>query len=163
MFYKLMIALLVIAGLAPFTFIKGKDGKPLMSFSDIKMPDSSIPDIKLPDLETKDNAVQDGTVFKWKDQNGIWQFSSEPPPKGLEFSSTVYDSNMNVIQAVETKRTEAKKNMLEIEDKEPTKDVPGITDAYSPEKVEKLFDDAKNLDKLLGDRVKEQNEILNNL
>ncbi len=164
MFTKLMIALLVIGGLAPFTFIKGKDGQPLMSFSDIKMPNAKVPDISLPDLgsEGKGSTV-DGAVYKWKDKNGSWQFSSEPPPKGEEFTATVYDQNMNVIQSVETKRTAAKKLMMGEEKQEQPKSMSDLGSAYSPKKIEKLFDDANNLESLLNDRMKQQSEIMNNL
>jgi len=162
MFYKLMIALLVIGGLAPFTFIKGKDGQPLMSFSDIKMPDTTLPDLSLPDL-TKDKPAAEGTVYKWKDSNGSWQFTSEPPPQGMTFSSTVYDSNMNVIQAVETKRTREKKAKLEKNEHKPISSLSDLGSAYSPKKIEKLFDDANNLESLLNNRAKEQEKVLNNL
>lgn len=155
-----MIALLVIGGLAPFTFLKGKDGQPLMNFSDIKMPDTIVPDISLP-KDSDAESVTEGTVFKWKDKNGTWQFSSQPPPKGADFTSTVYDQNMNVIQAVETKRTIAAK--AKVQEKENSTGVSDLGSAYSPKKIEKLFDDANNLDSLLNDRAKEQNDILNNL
>ena len=161
MFYKLMIALLVIGGLAPFTFIKGKDGNPLMSFSDITMPDTEFPDLSLPDEDT--GKAVDGTVYKWKDENGSWQFTSEPPPKGQSFSSTVYDSNMNVIQSVETKRTKEKKETLEQRGAQPATGLSDLGSAYSPKKIEKLFDNANNLESLLNNRAKEQSKILDNL
>ncbi|MCP4275688.1 MAG: hypothetical protein GY779_04975, partial [Gammaproteobacteria bacterium] len=47
-FGKLLLAVLIIGLLLPFTILKGKDGKPLMSFTDLKLPDFSAP--KLPDL-----------------------------------------------------------------------------------------------------------------
>ncbi len=162
MFYKLMIALLVIGGLAPFTFIKGENGQPLMSFSDLKMPNSKIPDFSLPDFsdsDTESAPTSDGTVYKWKDKNGTWQFTSEPPPKDMTFTSTVYDQNMNVIQAVETKRTLEKKKVLEQTEEAPLTNL----SAHSPEKIEKLFKDAGNLESLLNDRAKKQQEILDNL
>lgn len=163
MFYKIIIALLVIGGLAPFTFIKGKDGQPLMSFSDLKMPDSKLPDLPdLPNMGLDSAPSVDGTVYKWKDENGSWQFSSEPPPKGLTFSSTVYDQNMNVIQAVETKRTIAKKKELDKKGSS-TGALSNVGSAYTPAKVEKLFDDVNNIESLLSDRAKKQNEILDNL
>ncbi len=160
MFYKLLIALLVIGGLAPFTFIKGKDGQPLMSFSDITMPDTIVPDISLPDLSGSPS--EEGTVYKWKDKGGTWQFTSEPPPKGMDFSSTVYDQNMNVIQAVETKRTVVKKKELKENVSSPS-NISDLGNSYSPEKIKSLFEDANNLETLLDDRFKKQSEVLDNL
>ncbi len=156
-----MIMLLIIGGLAPFTFIKGKDGNPLMSFSDIKMPNTEFPDISLP--EAVNNSKSDGIIYKWKDSSGTWQFTSEPPAKGILFSSTVYDSNVNVIQSVETKRSRNEKKVDNQSIQKPIVNASDLGSAYSPKKIEKLFDDANNIESLLNNRMKEQNKILNNL
>ncbi len=159
-----MIALLIIAGLAPFTFIKGKDGQPLMRFSDIKMPDSKLPELSLPDelsIDTQTNP--EGMVYKWKDSHGTWQFSNEPPPEGILFTATVYDSNMNVIQAVETKRSVPKKDGIPQSSDKPVSSISDAGSVYEPKKIEELFDDANNLESLLNNRMNEQNKALNNL
>lgn len=163
-----MIAILVIGGLAPFTILKGKDGKPLMSFSDIKAPKMKVPDIGIPDLNNavkrdEKSSYDEGTVFKWKDKDGVWQFSSKPP-KDSQFTSTKYDNNLNVIKPVKTKRSENNTNGLSNEQKKPKpKGVADLGSAYSPENVEKLFDDANNLENVLKGRIDKQNELLNNL
>lgn len=178
LFTKLILALLVIGGLAPFTFIKGKDGKPLMSFSDIKMPNTKLPDIDIPSLPdssiTPSNSTsskpnyKEGTVFKWKDKEGTWQFSSEPPPEGSDFSSTLYNNTLNVIQSVETPRTRAEKEKQKqatntLTGKTIPKSLDDVGSPYSPEKIETLFNDANNLETLLKDRAKQQEDLLKNL
>lgn len=165
-----MLALLIIGGLAPFTFIKDKDGNPLMSLSDLTMPDAKMPDISLPNLlDAESNPLAlDGAVYKWKNKQGTWQFSSAPPPKEMAFTSTVYDQNMNVIQAVKTpsiaeKKPEEAEEQEEPEDEVSSGGLSNLGKAYSPEKVKKLFDDANNLESLLNNRAKQQQEILDNL
>ena len=171
-FAKLMIALLVIGGLAPFTFLKGKDGKPLMSFSDLKAPKMKMPD--LPDMDLPKDITgtsepsKKRTVYKWKDKSGTWHFTSEPPPKGQDYSAAVYDPNMNVIQSVKRTTTETKTSLATAKGTETSvqKQPQGVEDlgnAYSPKRVQKLFDDANNIENVLNTRMKKQNDILNNL
>ncbi len=91
-FLKLLMALVVLAVAAPF-FLKDKNGAPLMALNDLKMPDLSTPPI--PDniksavsgitsnSETFSSAATDSSpaggkvkVHKWKDEEGVWHFSS---------------------------------------------------------------------------------------
>jgi len=161
LFGKLFIAALIIGILLPFTILKGRDGKPLMSFSDFKLPSFSTPEMpRLPKAITNsDSASGNGNsvIYKWIDAEGNLQFSSSPPLQGVEFEAKGYDPNLNVIQAVEVPNEADKEQKGEVEtDKEVTsKD--GIGSVYSPESIEKLFKDAKNVEKLLNDRLKNQN------
>lgn len=157
LFAKFLIAAMVISALLPFTILKGKDGKPLMSFSDIKGPEmpklpDSIPGASsLPDSGNKD------VIYKWKDKEGLTQFTSTPPPPGVEYTSKGYDPDMNLIQSVEVKKDEP----VAASDSQKKISKPSdIGNPYSPEKIEKLFDDANNLEKLLNDRMKKQEAAL---
>jgi len=161
LFGKLLIVVLIIGMLLPFTILKGPDGKTLMSFSDLKLPKFSTPDLpELPDFGGKsDSAAVKGknVIYKWIDSKGQVQFSSSPPPAGIKYTAKGYDPNTNLIQAVAipTKEAEAKKEVTD-----PKKAVTSLDDAgnvYSPEKIDKLFKDAKNIEKLLNDRLKNQN------
>lgn len=150
LFGKLLIAALVIGMMLPFTVLKGKDGRALMSFSDLKIPDlggSSLP---------KSNPLKAGdgnsTIYQWKDNDGNIQFTSSPPPAGVEYTVKGYDPNTNVIQSVKLPESESKETGKKDEIAPPD----GITSVYSPEKINKLFDDAKNVEKLLNDRLKQQ-------
>lgn len=158
-FLKLMIAAVVLAVLAPFTVLKGKDGKPIMSFSDLKMPDLAMP--KVPD------AVQDASlpkaggkdvIYQWKDAKGILHFSSTPPPKGTEYTSKGYDPDTNLIQSV---KTEEEQPPQTITTEAPRLEKPSdLANVYSPDKVEKLIKDAKNVQKLLNDRNQKLDAML---
>lgn len=168
LFGKLLIAVLIIGILLPFTVLKGKDGKPLMNFSSLKMPDLGLPDMpelpSLPNSESVGNiaGIGDGEtiIYQWKDSSGNIQFTNSPPPQGVEYTVKGYDPDANVIQSVKfpDEQIDAEETPGQ-EDKLPT-DAEGVASVYSPERVNKLIDDAKNVEKLLNDRLKQQNAII---
>lgn len=162
LFAKLLLTLLVLAGILPFTILKGPDGRPLMSFSDLKLPGVSAPEIPasienaIPDLPGI-NSGED-VIYRWRDKDGILQFTNTPPPEGVEYTAKGYDPNTNLIQSVELPKEEPEQD---------DKVEPGqkknfeLKSPYSPEAVEKLFDDAEKVQKLINDRYKKQEEIFN--
>lgn len=166
LFGKLLIAALVIGFLLPFTILKGKDGKPLMSFSDLEMPEMGLPDLpSLPESATSGLKSESGSentvIYQWKDSTGSIQFSDSPPPEGVEYTVKGYNPNANVIQSV--KLPEAKTEEVDVTEKKDEKQpsVPeDLTSVYAPGKVNKLIDDSKNIEKLLNDRLKQQNAII---
>ena len=47
-------------------------------------------------------------VYKWRDADGVWQISDEPPPQGTKFEKLEYVNDANVVPSVPKKTT--KKN-----------------------------------------------------
>lgn len=163
LFGKLLIAALIIGMLLPFTILKGKDGKPLMSFSDFKLPDFKTPDLpSLPKLGSSDNTTKTEAghtaIYQWEDNDGNIQFTTSQPPAGVEYEVKGYDPDTNVIQSVNL--PEAGKEAVEPAKTEENAATDGIGTVYSPEKINKLIDDAKNVEKLLNDRLKNQNAVI---
>ena len=166
LFGKLLIAVLIIGILLPFTILKGKDGRPLMNFSNLKMPDFNMPSMpELPGVAKTDTAGKllnsgggNTTIYQWKDIDGNIQFTTSPPPAGIEYTVKGYDPNTNVIQSVKLPENEVEKSESENNTGNPLDE--GIGTAYSPEKIQKLFDDAKNVEKLLNDRLEKQNAAI---
>ena len=39
------------------------------------------------------------TVYKWRDAQGNWQITDQPPPAGMPYESLEYQSNTNVMPA----------------------------------------------------------------
>lgn len=160
-FAKLMLAALVLAILLPFTVLKNDQGKPLMSFSDFGMPDFKLPDFssarKL--VPASGGAGGVDTFYRWYDAKGNIQFTTEPPPDGVEYTVKAFDPNTNVIQAVQLPVKETVVETPEVSNQ------PGSVDEldspYSKESVEKLFEDTKNIEKLLNERIKNQNAAIN--
>lgn len=160
LFGKLLIAALVLAVLLPFTILKGKDGRPLMSFSNIKAPEIALPGIPDAVKNTDLNPVSSNKdiVYKWRDKNGELHFSSKPPPKGIEYTAKGYDPNTNLIQSVKIEEEEPEQP--EPEQEQQIKKPSDIGNPYSPKNVEKLIEDAQNVQKLLNDRLKKQQALI---
>ena len=160
LFVKLLLAALVIALLLPFTILKDDSGSTLMSFSDFNLPDFSLPD--LPDAESLKPSV-DGLggkdiFYKWYDADGNVQFTTEPPPDGIEYTTKGYDPNTNVIQAVKPteKKAEAKTSSQ--------KKINGTAETgnpYSKESIENLFEDAEDIQQQLNQRIQNQESEIN--
>ncbi len=164
LFVKLIFAALFIAVILPFTLLKGTDGRPLMSISDLKMPDFGLPkvvkDAKLPKLPVGDSSNQD-IIYQWRGAEGSLHFTSQPPPEGIEYTVKGYDPRTNLIQSVKIEEDPKASDFdSEQKGKAPVKGASEIGNPYSPEKVEKLFNDAKNIEKLLNDRMKQQEAMI---
>ena len=158
LFVKVMIAAVVLAVLLPFTVLKGKDGRPLMSFKDLKAPDLAMP--KVPDAidisVVKPTGKREDVIYQWRDAKGELHFTSSPPPPGIEYTAKGYDPNTNLIQSVEVQQEPEQEAAPEPTIKSPA----DIGNPYSPAKIEKLFDDAQKVQQLINDRVKQQEAIL---
>lgn len=163
LFVKLMIALLFIAVMLPFTILRGPDGDTLMSFSRLELPDFSLPEMPAGGKITAPLDGSDGKdiVYKWHDAEGNLHFTTELPPAGIDYSVMGIDPNTNVIQAVKPIEEEEEEKEDEAEQASQTKKTDEIGNPYSPEKIEKLFEDAKNVENLLKQRIKDQEAAIN--
>lgn len=169
LFAKLMIAVLFIAMMLPFTILKGPDGKTLMSLSDIGLPDFSMPELPdFPKLSGPSDPIpaDDGDLsgkvlfYRWYDAEGNVQFTSEPPAKGIEYTVKGFDPDTNVIQAVKLPPPESTAGESDTSDQQEAAPE-DIGNPYSQESIKKLFDDAKNIEKMLNQRLKDQESALN--
>jgi hypothetical protein len=164
LFTKMLIAVLVIALLLPFTLLKGKDGSAMLNVMDLNFPSVSMPDflsLDLPGLAERIGNSDDESltgkdvIYKWTDANGNLQFSNNRPPEGVVYMLKGYDPNLNVIQAVETPATRPEA-VPEFESKKKVTSAKDIGSPYSIEKIEKLFEDANNIENLLNQRMEHQ-------
>lgn len=170
LFAKVMIAVLFIAMMLPFTILKDDSGNTLMSLSDISLPDFSMPDFSMPDMpnisDAKISAPLDEDLsgkdifYRWYDSNGNIQFTSEPPPEGVEYTLKGFDPDTNVIQAV---NVAPKKS--DSDESTPTENKSTgpeeIGNPYSQDRIKKLYEDAKNIEKLLKQRSQGHDSLLN--
>ena len=179
LFVKTMLAVVVVAGLAPFTIIKGPDGDTLMKFSDLGLPNLpfKMPGFTMPDatslvpsgnsglqteaeLRAADENLKGKSIFyQWHDSEGNIQFTSEPPPDGVQYTVKGYDPDANVIPSV---KLPANQNSDDSEPSADNKLQGGDTvNPYSADSIKKLFEDAKNIEKMLQQRYQEQENSLN--
>jgi hypothetical protein len=168
LFVKLMLAVLVVAFLLPFTLLKDNEGKTLMSFSDLSLSDFKMPDFKMPDMLASDKLLptngggsREDVFYRWNDAKGNIQFTTEPPPDGVEYTVKGYNPDTNLIQAVEIPVEEpvveppqpgASENMSSAQDPD---------NPYSKDNIQKLFDDTRNLEQMFKQRNKNLNSAAN--
>ena len=161
LFAKLMIAALLIAMALPFTVLKDDYGKPLMSLKDLKLPEFSVPD--LPDMPKAGNLTsgsgEKDFFYKWYDSEGNVQFTTEPPPDGVEYTVKGYDPDTNLIQAVQAPKEEVQAAGDNTPDSGAKSG--GLENPYDPESIKKLMEDAKNVQNILNQRYKDQGSATN--
>ena len=88
LYYRALLTIVVLACVMPFV-MKGTDGRPLLQLSELKMPNLAVPGKESIDHLT-DTFEQAGparqpdkvTVYRWKDDQGIWHFSNTENPGG---------------------------------------------------------------------------------
>jgi hypothetical protein len=171
LFVKLMVAILFIAMLLPFTILKDDDGDTLMSFSDLSLSAFSIPNFSMPNLSafsgneeitpSSDEDLGGKDIFyQWYDSEGNIQFTSAPPPDGVEYIIKGFDPNANVIQAVKlSPGKETTDESTPAQEKSPG--VENGVNPYSGDSIKKLFEDTRNIEKVLSQRLKDQESVLN--
>lgn len=91
-------------------------------------------------------------VYKWRDKNGVMQFSNTPPAGGG--SETIeLNPDHNLIQAVK----------VPVEEKEAQATSAAMPNPYSVKGMKKVMEDAKGVEGLLQKRHEEQQKMMNNL
>jgi hypothetical protein len=136
MMLKIIILLGIAACVAPF-FIDGPDGQPLMSLDDWQ---PEMPSVELPGASDE---VEITTVYKWQDEDGVWQFSNNPvDAQGAE--QMALDGKINTMPAPQmpTSRTEKKSAPVSI---------PGVA-TVSPGQAAELLDTVNNLQDTIDQR-----------
>lgn len=166
----IILLVLVLALTLPF-LIKGRDGRPLISFDTIKALEISMPDfgkwIKkvMQSFKKKDdNESGDKITYRWKNAEGIWCYSNQPNPYG---SSEVMNANreINVIDiskeqpkedSEKLKSEEKQKSSVYDEKDKPSPETPisPLPILRAPELLEKAQELTKDLDKRTQDMEK---------
>ena len=99
MMIKVMIFIVILACVGPF-FIKGPDGKPLLNIEEL-MADLSPTDLlpKAVQSAAESSAPAMTKVYRWQNENGVWQFSDNPnDAPGAEVMEL--DGKINMIESV---------------------------------------------------------------
>ena len=92
-------------------------------------------------------------VYKWRDKNGVMQFSNTPPPTGGEAEKIELNPNKNIVQAVKIPEKEEPKEAVKTQSPNP----------YSIKGMKKVMTDAKGVEALLQKRHEEQLKMMGNL
>lgn len=159
---KFFCAILVI-GFAGLFVLKKPDGTPWLSLDEF-MPDTKGITSSTNDIVSKAKGMLDndqptttantsGGVYRWKDKNGQWQFSDQPPTANIAAEKIDVSGDLNRDIAEKFTPPETKPSATTAS----TANTPGtnvIPSTLSPEKVEKLMQDANNIQNLMDNRQK---------
>ncbi len=142
---KVMVLLLALA-FAGLFFIDGPGGEPVLSLEDFK------PDLSSAEPEA---APEPETVYKWQDENGVWQFSNQPRDEVLAKASggeTVeYDGNINTMPGVDAKRP--------TQSASPKISIPAGLTTVSGDQAQEMMDTVNNLQQTVDERKEELDRL----
>jgi len=166
LFAKLTNAVLTIDTFLPFTILKDESGGTLLSFSDLKLPEFSLPSLpKVPEVDSITDSTDiiggRGTIYQWHDSEGTIQFTTEIPPPGTEYLVRHFNPDANVIESVEVPPREAPAANSGAEAEIAAQPADPDMNPYSEGVVKKLFEDARNIEKLLNQRFQNQESAIN--
>lgn len=145
---------LLVLGFAGLFVLKSPNGTPWLSISDF-MPDTRSLESSINDLVpnvSSDDERDSVPVYKWRDAQGNWQFSDQPP-KGVEAELVTVDTtiNRNLLPApsrnVETSSTTTNSGgatLISNKSLSPT--------TVAPTDIPTLIDDARNVQELIDGR-----------
>ncbi|MDH5572300.1 MAG: hypothetical protein OEY89_11075 [Gammaproteobacteria bacterium] len=172
---KLMLVLLVLVGASPF-ILPGKNGQPLFSFSDLKMPDfsslfgsSKSKVVVIPEggaaNEEVNNKKNVTTVHKWLDDSGVWQFSDQNNSGGNSEMVKI-NPDSNVVQAMKLAKPEEEKTSTTSDNGEKAEsDLSSIPlpTTIPMKDIPKLISQTKELKNTLEQRYQEQQTLLDSI
>ncbi len=145
---KVMILLLVVA-FAGLFFVKGPGGEPILTLEDL------TPDLGAVEPEQTSEPAK---VYKWQDENGVWQFSNQPRDEDLAKASggeTVeYDGDINTMPSVDTSRrtTTSSSGNSQIS-------IPAGLTTVSGDQATQMMDAVNNLQQTVDDRKAEVDKL----
>ena len=124
---------------------------PLSTFH---LPDFHFPTWTTPDLDVLTSKPE--TAYKWVDENGITHYANESP-ENQSAELIKVDPNTNLIRGIDLPESDNKNN-----ENSNTAVAPAPGPLYPPENVQKLIQDAKNIENVLHERQQQQDKIINN-
>ena len=145
MLIKAMIFIL-LAAFAGLFFVAGPNGEPILALDDLK-PDS-------PRLESSSGTsagTSAGTtkVYKWQDENGVWQFSNQPIDEG-QGEVLELDGIINTMPATDTSILNAGRTTSSLPSSGMS--IPPSLTTLPGDKVQEMMDTVNNLQQSVDDR-----------
>ena len=92
-------------------------------------------------------------VYKWRDKNGVMQFSNTPPPTGSRVELVEINPNSNLMQAVKIPVKEEPEEVVKTKRVNP----------YDVGGMKKAIDAAKGVEDMMKQRQEKQMEMLGNI
>lgn len=155
---KLMMVSLVL-GMAGLFVIKKPDGTPWLTINEF-LPNSqsisvitenmsqTLEKVSPPNNDSKENQH---SIYRWRDNNGNWQFSDKPP-EGVNAQALQVSGNLNRDLAEDSQSASATDT-----GEKPTPSTP-IT-AFSNSKIQQLIEDTHKAKQLMENRESQLEQI----
>ncbi len=157
-FRFLTIGSLCAALAVPF-FIKDGTGSSMWSLPFINS--QNAPTLLKVDQLPEKEVVRD--VYKWQDQNGVWQYSDVPPPEGIQTSKLQVSNKTNVIQSFKPPQPDTPETVAatpEIsKEAQATLDEAKDEDLLSFERASNIVNEAKAVAELMNARNQQLQQI----
>lgn len=154
--FKCVVMLIVVVGASNYMMYITTGTSPFSGFSWSKWRDK-VPSFNTPSLDNLSPISGKQKVYKWVDEHGVTQYSTEAPPQTTPTQTLELDPNTNIVQSV---------RMPEATPEE-TNNSPQVAlpegPIYSPDNIKQLMDNAKNVQKLLDERHQNQQKALDSL
>lgn len=156
LFTKFLLFILVLGLAGPF-LMKRPDGRPWMDYRDL-IPDtdklayeakSALNDAKVSVQSISDEKAGQTKVYRWRDASGKWHMSDKPLDSKAE--ELWLDPDANIIQSQAASQEP-------LAEREPDQDSSGPSQVpypmtVSPDQVQQLINDSKNVQKLMDQRA----------
>lgn len=152
--YRLFTAIILIAAMTIPFVMKNKQGEPMMSLPSFNDLSPSAIISNAPSLPS------DRTVYKWKDQNGVWHYGDQPP-EGIQFSTLVVNDQTNIIKStpIPEKPAPTPATIASSENKAGYKVPKNNEDVLTLDRALNIVDDAH----AVRDMMEQRNQQLNTL
>ena len=128
------------------------------------IPDFNIP--RLTDslstkfkLKNEERPAETKYLYKWRDAKGVIHYTSEKPSEDVDHETIRLSNDTNVVPAVSESEITGKKPVQQQPPKLPSTELP--TNVYSPEGIEHIFNQAKDIQNLVNDQFSQQEQISN--
>ncbi|HKI75052.1 MAG TPA: hypothetical protein VJ998_10425 [Pseudomonadales bacterium] len=146
---RILFLAVVFAVVAPF-FIKGPNGKPLMSLDKWMKPSPRSQAVTTP------TGPEKRTIYKWQDKDGTWHFSTEPV-EGQAVETMTVEGAVNVmpIAKTSTRATQPAKAEAPAE-----ASAPGGLTTISPEKIKQTIEAAAHLQETVDQRKAQIDQVV---
>jgi hypothetical protein len=142
MLIKAMI-LILMAAFAGLFFVTGPGGEAVLTLEDFK-----------PEPAEMDAGQAPTKVYRWQDENGIWQFSNQPEDE-TQGELLELDGKINTMPAVDASIL----NQKQVASKQSTMSVPSGFTTVSNDKVEEMMDAVNELQSTVDSRKAEIDKL----
>jgi hypothetical protein len=152
--FKILSMLVILGVISVLPMIYMGQINPLSFIPDFSNKTSEYEKLKAKAPKNLTNVVTDEKVqvYRWRDENGVMQFSNTPPPTATHAEQVELKPNSNLVPAVKIPVKEEQKQIARAESPNP----------YSIKGMKKVMDDARSVERILQNRHEEQRKMINN-